>query len=434
MSSKKQRRQQQQLQAQQELSSFVQTASRHHQQVVYIWDRDWYYRKKYSTVLPNADARLLSSYYKQLGSKVVFIADEADIQHAKRCKDGGAAGNSIDLIYLIRNSWKTPGPPVQLIKMSNVNYLGKGWPTKAPEKLFKLTSIRLACRPDYRLYPNRLESRLTRSNHIHLLDSTGQRLLPLTQDIENAFTNKYTIVDDDRLWDAPLNELLAALQRLSKYKHIRFENPVALQKLLPYNGDNNLTPLQAAFFKLNLISGSKLDWFAVPFPQIEEAISFWRRCKEVWPNTAIGPLRVEFDRPYGQVDQQWYIFQQLCSLLTSTKRRKIPVIIERLASYEKAVSPIRFRELSWFSISCPKVSWLEYLVRRYLNQDLLDLYSGEVIQQYLSSPIKWPPEFRSLLRQTYEMSDFCLTRWGDSRLPDDVIPWPLLKKEFKYGL
>ena len=44
-----------------------------------IWDFDWYYAKDKSEVQQNADARLISSYHKQLGDSVVFVATEADI-------------------------------------------------------------------------------------------------------------------------------------------------------------------------------------------------------------------------------------------------------------------------------------------------------------------------------------------------------------------
>ena len=73
-------------------------------------------------------------------------------------------------------------------------------------------------------------------------------------------------------------------------------------------------------------------------------------------------------------------------------------------------------------------------MQRYFWVDKVDTYSGDFIQSCLAQPNTWPVEFRDLLRQTYQMKDFCLTRWGDARLSEDVIPWPVLEKEFKYGL
>lgn len=299
------------------------------------------------------------------------------------------------------------------------------------KKLFELDNVRRACRPDYRLYPDTAETREKRSNHIRLFDAQS-KLLPITQDVENAFTNKYNIVDDNNMWSAADEDLLAALKRLSNYKQLSFAQPIWMPKLL------NNKQLQEAFFQLHLTSGSKLTWKPIPLARVQESFAFVKRCKEVWPRTTIGSLYINFPVPYQDRQKQWELFQKLCQTLTYAKQNKISMVIEQLNNYQiinqKSASPIRFQELSWFSESRPKQCWLDYLVQRYFLVNKVDTYSGDFIQTCLAQPSTWPAEFRDLLRQTYQMKDFCLTRWGDARLSEDVIPWPILEKEFKYGL
>ena len=91
--------------------------------------------------------------------------------------------------------------------------------------MFELDSVRRSCRPDYRLYPDTAETREKRSNHIRLFDAQS-KLLPITQDVENTFTNKYNIVDDNNRWSAADEDLLTALKRLSNYKQLSFAHPI----------------------------------------------------------------------------------------------------------------------------------------------------------------------------------------------------------------
>ena len=211
------------------------------------------------------------------------------------------------------------------------------------KSLFELDNVRRACRPDYRLYPDTAETREKRSNHIRLFDAQSN-LLPITQDVENAFTNKYNIVDDNNRWSAADEDLLTALKRLSNYKQLSFAQPIWMPKLL------NNKQLQEAFFQLHLTSGSKLTWKSIPLAQVQESFEFVKRCKEVWPHTTIGSLYINFPVPYQDRQKQWELFQKLCQTLTYAKQNKISAVIEQLNNYQiinqKSASPIRFQELS----------------------------------------------------------------------------------------
>lgn len=249
--------------------------------------------------------------------------------------------------------------------------------------MFELDNVRRACRPDYRLYPDTAETREKRSNHIRLFDAQS-KLLPITQDVENAFTNKYNIVDDNNRWRASDEDLLTALKRLSNYKQLSFAQPIWMPKLL------NNEQLQEAFFQLHLTSGSKLTWKPIPLARVQESFTFIKRCKEVWPRTTIGSLYINFPVPYQDRQKQWELFKKLCQMLTYAKQNKISVVIEQLNNYQiinqKTASPIRFQELSWFSESRPKQCWLDYLVQRYFLVNKVDTYSGDFIQTCLAQP------------------------------------------------
>ena len=52
----------------------------------------------------------------------------------------------------------------------------------------------LACRPDYLLYPEK-KSQFDRADMAQFFNDSG-KLLPLTQDFKNTFSNKKTLVID----------------------------------------------------------------------------------------------------------------------------------------------------------------------------------------------------------------------------------------------
>ena len=114
-----------------------------------------------------------------------------------------------------------------------------------------MPDVILACRPDYLLYPER-NTKLERSEHIRLFNNVGEPL-PLVQNWENTFTNKYALVTDTSMWFASKNNIIDALKKLQSIKNVSFLEPIWLQKLL-YDKD-----IREEFLKLKFVHGSKLS-------------------------------------------------------------------------------------------------------------------------------------------------------------------------------
>lgn len=387
--------------------------ARHPNLVVAIWDLDWYYAKD-KTDRQNADAMRLSSYYKQSGYKVTFVTSDYDLNNT----------DEYTYIFIIKNFINTPNPPVRFFTNNKVKWYGRGF---IGYPRFKMTATMLACRPDYLLYPNQKETKTERSDYITLFDE-DRNLLLKRQNSENAYTNKYSIISDSNMWFAKSESLHKALVDLENVKNISFFEPIWIAKLL---SDQTI---RDDFFKLKFTSGSKMTWTDLPVSRWQEAFEFIQECRDKWPRTKIGALGLTYAIPFKESTLQWECFQNLCNVVIEAKARKIDIEVRSPTIYESAksllVSPQTFKELSWFTYNYLHISWIEYLCRRYQKGG----YTIEELQDILSRPRLWNQEFRDLLRQTYQLKEFSLLRWGNNRLPESVIPWPLLEREFQYGL
>jgi hypothetical protein len=379
---------------------------------VTIWDLDWYYAKDKTNVY-NTDAMLLSSYHKQLGDKVNFVRTAYDIKRP------------YNIYYIIKEKTETPNPPIEFLVDRSIRWLGA---CSLGKKQYKMPSEVYACRPDYLLYPQK-NTREERSDYLHLFDDNG-KLLQKTQDVENSFKNKYVIVVDKDFWSASEQDLLKALEILQSYNRISFQYPIRLQRLF------QKAALQAAFLKLNFTSGSKLTWEEIPLNWGEEAIKFCTQCKQTWSNTKVGPLSITYAVPFKELSKQWALFLSLCDLILKGKQSKILVKILYPDNYQiniqQLAAPYMFQELAAFCERCaekPQLSWLEYLCYKYGRA-----ISRDECFVYLNNPQNWHPEFRDLVRQTYQQKDFFLLRWGEEYFDQGYIAWSELEREFCYGL
>ena len=380
--------------------------------LVTIWDLDWYYARD-KTNIYNTDAMLISSYHKQIGDQVNFVQTSFDINRP------------YNVFYIIKEYEKTPNPPTQFLVNRRIRWIGASCLGKAR---FTMPAAMLACRPDYLLYPQK-NTREERSDYVHLFDLKGN-LLKKTQDTVNSFKNKYVIIVDKNMWSTSDEDLLIALKTLQNYNRISFQYPVRLQRLLLN------AAIREAFLSLKFTSGSKLMWEEVPLNIGEAAIDLCKKCKEVWPRTKVGSVSITYTIPFKEVSEQWNLFSRLCLLILKGKQSKILIKTLFPNNYQiknqLLAAPYMFQELAAFCVSCeakPQLSWLEYLCRKYgkavsINECFI----------YLNNSQNWHPEFRDLIRQTYQQKDFFLSRWGDEYFDQGYIAWSELEKEFRYGL
>lgn len=383
--------------------------------VIAIWDLDWYYAAD-KTDKQNADAMRISSFYKQSNYKVVFVTSaDYDLKNTDEYR----------YIFIIKNFVNTPNPPVRFFTNPKVKWYGKGF-IGFPK--FRMTATILSCRPDYLLYPSQKNTKLERSDYITLFDEERQPLR-MRQNSENAYTNKYSIISDGNMWFSNSESLHKALVELENVKNISFLEPIWLAKLL---ADQTI---REDFFKLKFIPGSMMTWVDIPISRYQEVFSFIEQCKKQWPHTKIGAVGFTYEIPFKECELQWSCFKNLCDIIVEAKKRRIDIEIRSPNTYEMAksllVSPQMYKELSWFTYKYLHISWIEYLCRRYQKGG----FSVAGVQTILSRPRLWNAEFRDLLRQTYQLKEFSLLKWGDGNmLPDDTIPWPLLEREFIYGI
>ena len=375
---------------------------------VTIWDLDYYHAKVKENCL-NPDVMKISSYHKQMGDRVNFVLTADDINRP------------YDLYYIIKEETKTPMPPVDFFMRSNIRWWGKAVKKRVN---WAMPDEMLICRPDYLLYPEK-NTKFERSEHIRLFNDSG-KLLPVTQDWKNTFSNKFAVVTDTTIWQAKKEELLKALQILQDCKNISFFHPIWIQKILEDE------EIKEEFLKIKFIRGCSMEWTTVEMVEIDAAWELMSEIKKRNSGVRLSGVTVDYmiskQNHWTDVAVARRDFQMIRELICRAKEEGFKVIIKMPTTRFETPYFFLFEELARWTKSHITTSWLEYITNRFGNARIYDDY------MYWNNPSLWSEPFKNLLSQTWTDKRFLLDQWKGKSIAETNIAWKIWEKEFNYGI
>lgn len=380
-----------------------------------IWDLDYYYAK----ASPNSDAMRVSSYHKQLGDIVNFVATSDDIDRP------------YDYYYIFKNDKNLPEPPMKfLLDKKRVRWWGKGVPANRIK--WRMTDRILGCRPDYLLYPSVTATTATKIDRAERVQFFNYKAEPLewVQTWTNTFKNKVVIVTDSTMWFASDENVIKALEFLCDCRNVVFLEPIWIQKIT----GNKL--IRSLFFKLKIANiNNSVQWVPATKIEIEDTMKFLTDFKISQKTKTIG--KITFDYRDKKIDhwqskqQAFDDFAEIRKWTIYARAHRIPFIIRMPATrYETPYFELFENLAEWTKTGASRSCWLEWITRRYGH-----LKDKEDFIFYWNHPEKWNEVFRDLLLQTYKYPDFMLQGLGikspTSGYSDVDIPWTRWKEEFK---
>jgi len=374
---------------------------------VTIWDLDYYYSSTKVDCF-NPDVMKISSYHKQLGDQVNFVLKEDDIYRP------------YDLYYIIKENNKTPNPPFDFFVNSKVRWWGKAVKFRIN---WKMDNVMLGVRPDYLLYPEK-DTKLERAEQIRLLGNEG-KLLPISQDWTNSFTNKKALVTDTQLWTTDSKTLITALKQVEEIKNISFLKPIWLRRLV-----TDKEAMQQ-FLKLKISPGAILNWVPIFPEEYRESAAIWLAIKKQFPAVKLGPIVLRLRPTEHWLDRQNALneWETLQNCIIHAKENKIYINIKELEHRTDTPYFFLFETAAKWLSKKPQVSWLEWITIQYGP----GLKFGRTMTFWGHSK-EWSSMFRDLLRQTWTNKKFLTLQWGKKTLSDNDIPWLFWEQEFRYEI
>lgn len=239
---------------------------------VTLWDMDWFYKKSF---VPNHRVQKLSSYHKQKGD-IVYRADTQD-----------HLDFDYDLMYIIRESARSPMPDIKYIDNPKVRLVGPEF--KYYSNNYTIPIVVDMVRPDYRIYPLSDNNLYKDASILQMF--RGITPLPKRQPHENvAFRDAAkTIVVDEHMWKATDENIISVLKDLKQYKNIMFLHRISLKRLI----DNEL--VMENFLKLDLAAHNRLRFrndVGSDFESVKKAIDFYKQMKAIRGRMEILPIPV----------------------------------------------------------------------------------------------------------------------------------------------
>lgn len=383
---------------------------------VAIWDMEWYYAQN-KTNLINIDAMKISSYHKQIGDSVHLVATKFDVSR------------DWDLMYIIKEDWKTPAPPLSMILNNpKIKILGNGIKNK---NKFKLNNIFAACRPDYLLYPNMTKYDSTafeKSEYWRFLDNEGN-LLPLIQDASRLENKNFVVVADKDLWAKDNQKIIIVLDKIKEMnKNVSFLEPIWIEKIISDK------VIRDKFLELKFTHKNNISWTYLKYDSLQEFCKFYKKFKELHPLVVFNPIKVKcgenLNEHWTNKDVALQDFYHLLEIIKETYKVNLKIEIDYPAATSTPYFPI-FQNLSEFSKETRGYCWLEFLSYKYHKQVRKNY---ESVYKLWISPERWNEEFRDLIRHTYEDREFCLLRKGRTSFKENKVPWDLWKSLFKYKI
>lgn len=359
-----------------------------------IWDLDWYYK---TSDIPNIQCMQLSSFCKQKNYIVNFITKE---EHIKL---------NCDYLYIFKEKEETPYPNKGILTKTTTRLIGSGFKYYNTKSL---SSIIVACRPDYLLY-DEPRSKYHNANFIQFF--CGDKLIKNRQDFHNIKKyKKFTIVADKNLWKATKEDILWCLKQLLQEKNILFLYPISIKRIIEDEEIQNI------FLELHFGTGTEFKWRNdYSSTNVQPIINFLQQLKtKTKSNLGFIPIKGTVDN-LNNKENIWrcfyivYLFKinQLQCIIIAPKNSSS--IIEQLELWTK----YNFR-----------LSYVEYVLHDYV------LSSGILWNEILNNSIHWRNiKIDNLLffltGEEWEANKYLLfSQWGDERLSDRNIDYDYIKE------
>lgn len=220
---------------------------------IILIDLDYYHKKATG---PNPMVMRLSSYLKQKGHSINFVEDEA---HLKM---------SFDEVYVFREREDVKGPPSRFLDSEHCYLIGKTF--ELFTQYTELPAVVTVTRPDYSLYNYENLSAMSNSEYIEFFYKGT--LLKKRQDFHNTIKGrKHLIVLDEGFWCNNPEDIIWALNFLSRERGIEFKYPIRISYLLKDK------EAQELFLKLKFKIGARIIFkndIGHSLEQIKQGIQF----------------------------------------------------------------------------------------------------------------------------------------------------------------
>lgn len=358
-----------------------------------IYDMDYVYKQEYGFL-----AMKISSYHKQRGDNVSLINTLDLKQH-------------YDVCYILMRDKTIQAPPLSAAmdrrsKIYGVPYLSNWEPS----------DLILACRPDYTLFPEG-SNRFERADALQFTNNKGKFLL-VTQNADNAQTNKDTLVLDQGIWSMCKEDIITILDTLKTRKNINFLEPVSLRRMLEY-------PIGEKFLELSLSNSRPLVWTnTMPFTDenVEKTIKFIVRFKDKFPNVQFGDISFYPLTHNGKEPLQDLL--RCCRLILLNKQYGCFIKISKLKNRLDSAFMHQYELMSrWSQVENIKLSFFDFISKapRYkLNVSMEEFYAHDEwwTDEMFRCGIDWWLTTRDMLEENW-----ALLEWKDHYTPSTKINW-----------